>query len=512
MPSKKELVEHFLKKGVLITPDFLDSMGSNNISDVPLESDRLIMDSALSKSNLSSSEINWKEFERSLASKDKGNTPLAYAKFLDYIGEVSCQSAERVKVLFSYKEKEKKPSIQDFVSYFNSRLSLMERFISSRAEIKKLVMINKIKNKRDRETISLIGLINSISVTKNKNIVLTLEDQTGTIKVLVNRNKPSLFEIAKNLTLDEVIGITGTCADKIIFASSIILPDIPLTKEFKKSPDEAYAIFLSDIHVGSKYFLENEFKKFLNWLNQRSGSPSQKEVASKVRYIFIVGDLVDGIGVYPSQEEELTIKDIYKQYEMCASYLAQIPSHIKVVICAGNHDAVRISEPQPTLTKDFASSIWQLKNVIMVSNPAYINIHASKEFSGFDVLLYHGYSFDYYIANVDMLRNSGGYDRPDLIMKFLLQKRHLAPSHTSTLYIADPERDNLVIDPIPDFFVTGHIHKSCVSQYRNVTLICGSCWQSTTSFQEKLGHHPEPCRVPVINLNTRKVKVLRFGD
>jgi DNA polymerase II small subunit len=146
----------------------------------------------------------------------------------------------------------------------------------------------------------------------------------------------------------------------------------------------------------------------------------------------------------------------------------------------------------------------------MVSNPSFINIHSSTDFSGFDILLYHGYSFDYYVANVDGIRQNGGYDRADLIMKFLLKRRHLAPTHTSTLYVPDVNKDPLVINKIPDFFITGHIHKTSVTNYKNTTLICGSCWQSTTSFQEKVGHHPEPCRVPIVNLNTREVKIMRF--
>jgi len=93
-----------------------------------------------------------------------------------------------------------------------------------------------------------------------------------------------------------------------------------------------------------------------------------------------------------------------------------------------------------------------------------------------------------------------------------LQRRHLAPTHKSTLYIPDVKRDPLVISSVPDFFLTGHIHKSSVSNYRNVTMICSSCWQSKTTFQEKVGHHPEPCRVPIINLQTREVKILKFGE
>jgi len=41
-------------------------------------------------------------------------------------------------------------------------------------------------------------------------------------------------------------------------------------------------------------------------------------------------------------------------------------------------------------------------------------------------------------------------------------------------------------------------------------MISGSCWQAKTSFQEKLGHEPEPARVPLVNLKTREIKILKF--
>jgi len=414
-----------------------------------------------------------------------------------------------VKVLFSYQEESKKRDVQDFVSYFNSRYKFMENLLENRKELQNIMSINRILNKTDRETVSLIGMVKDKNYTKNGNLMLVLEDPTGCIKTLVSKTKMELYNAAKDIVLDEVIGIVGTNGQNIVFANNIIWPDLPI-RELKKSPDESYALFLSDIHVGSKQFLPNEFNRFLQWINGKTGTPQQRELASKIKYIFIIGDLVDGCGIYPEQDSELLIKDIYKQYEECAILLKQIPSHIKLIICPGNHDAMRIAEPQPELYKDFAKSIWELPNITMVSNPALINIHSSDKFSGFDILIYHGYSFDYYVANVDSIRNRGGYDRADLIMSFLLQRRHLAPTHKSTLYIPEVNKDPLVIEQPPDFFITGHIHKSIAANYKNVTLICGSCWQSKTSFQEKVGHNPEPARIPLVNLQTRQIKILKF--
>jgi len=419
---------------------------------------------------------------------------------------------QKIKILQSYNEEPKKREPQDFVDYFNNRYKALEKILKQRQELKNIVSIGKISNKKEKESAAIIGIVSDKQITKNGNLVLLLEDPTGQRRVLVNKNKPTLFNEAKDIVLDEVVGVVGVNVDTIIFANNIIWPDTPTNRELKKAEHEAYALFLSDLHVGSAKFLPEDFEKFLKWINGEMGNEQQRRIAKNVEYIFIAGDLVDGCGIYPEQDKELTTRDVYQQYRECAELLKQIPNHIPLIICPGNHDALRISEPQPQLSRDFAKSLYELNNVIMVSNPSLVNIHSSGNFAGFDVLMYHGYSFDYFVAEVDSLRNQGGYDRADLIMKFLLKRRHLAPTHMSTLYVPDTKRDPLVVEKVPDFFLSGHIHKTATANYRNTTLICGSCWQGRTTFQERVGHNPEPSRVPIINLQTRDVKILKFGQ
>ena len=418
----------------------------------------------------------------------------------------------RVKVVWNYQDKPKKRTPQDFVNYFNARYKALEGILQGRQELQNLTSIARLIHKRDRETVSVIGMVVDTQTTKNENIMMVLEDKSGQIKVMITKNKLEVYEAAKDLVDDEVIGIIGTTGNNVIFANNIIVPDIPLTGELKKSPDEIHAAVLSCIHVGSKLFQREEFERFLRWLNGKTGTAQQRELAGKVGYVFIAGDLVDGIGIYPGQEDELEIKDITEQYNECARLLSRIPKHIALIICPGNHDAGRISEPQPALSPVYAKAMYSLPNAILLGNPCIVNVHSSENFPGFDVLLYHGYSFDDYGEIVPSIKNSGKNisDRTPLIMKFLLQRRHLAPSHTSTLYIPDSEQDPLVLNKVPDFFIAGHIHKSNAATYRGVGLVSGSCFQGKTPFQEKMGHEPDPGRVPIINLQTRAVKIMRF--
>ena len=493
--KKREIIEIFLKDGVLISSELLKEIENEEQADkiFSLLKVKKTEDAAVTEEDL-----------KKLFLKDKSGQPTEQKQEKSAIANV--------KIITSYKEDSKKREAADFVDYFNVRYRAIEKILKQHQELKNTTSISKLLNKKDKEAISIIGIVSSKQITKNGNLLLTLEDPTGQRRVLINKNKPTLFNEAKDVVLDEVLGIVGVNVDTLMFANNVIWPEVPTSKELIKAPEEKYAIFLSDLHVGSSKFLPEDFEKFLKWINCEMGNEQQRHIAKNVEYIFIAGDLVDGVGIYPGQDTELLIKDIYEQYKACAEYLKQIPSHIPLIICPGNHDALRISEPQPILSKEFAKPLHEMSNVIMVSNPSLVNINSSENFSGFDVMMYHGYSFDHYVAEVDSLRNQGGYDRADLIMKFLLKRRHLAPTHTSTLYVPDTKKDPLVIEKVPDFFLSGHIHKSVTANYRNTTLICGSCWQGKTLFQEKVGHNPEPSRVPIVNLQTRDVKILKFGQ
>ena len=74
--------------------------------------------------------------------------------------------------------------------------------------------------------------------------------------------------------------------------------------------------------LGSDTFLTDSWHRFSDWLAD-----------SDFSYLLIAGDLVDGIGIYPGHENELTIKNIYEQYEafgamMQRSSLADEDCHI----------------------------------------------------------------------------------------------------------------------------------------------------------------------------------------
>jgi DNA polymerase II small subunit len=489
----KEKIKLLMDKGYLLDPDIVGSLDSSSFD--------LIVEHVDPKSG------------GSLTKDVLENLKEKYVIKVPVEGENEEFDGSSIKFLKDYPKITKKVEVFDFIEHYKIRYNYIRKILQSRLELTDTISINRVFGKMEREKVSLIGLVSSKTITKNNNILMDLEDPTGSIKLLVNFNKNELFEKASDVVLDEVIGISGNLGNGIVFVNELFFPDVPLEgNELKKSPVNECMAFISDLHLGSENFLELEFIKFIKWLNGETGTSEQKKVAKSIKYLFVAGDIVAGIGVYPGQEADLVISELGAQYDRCAELFGMVREDVEIIISPGNHDAIRLAEPQPLFDEKYAKGLYALKNVKLTGNPSLVNFGSSKGFSGFDVLMYHGFSFSYYIDNIDRLRLAGGFDNAGEIMKFLLQKRHLAPSHTSTLFIVDPKRDDLIIDCIPDFFVCGHAHKFTLGQYGKTTLMAGSCWETKSKYQIKGGHNPEPGRVPVINLKTREVKLMKFYD
>jgi DNA polymerase II small subunit len=420
--------------------------------------------------------------------------------------EQVCIFNKNLKILYSLANLTRKIKPIDFTINFRNRYSEMKKILQDRKELENLTSINKITGKR--QALSIIGMVFNKRATKNRNISFEIEDMTGKIKVLINKDKKEIYDKAKNVLLDDIIGIKGFGDGEILFANEIYYPDSIITEKTYLERDEN-AVFISDIHLGSSYFLENDFLKFIEWINGTVGTESQKEDAKKVKYLFIVGDVVDGVGIYPGQEDFLTIKDIRGQYKRLAEYLDTIRKDVTIIISPGQHDAVRVAEPQPFIGKDYAAPLYDLENVVLVSNPALVEITNERK-KGIKILMYHGASMNSFANEIEDLRTSRAHDNPARIVKEILKRRHLAPMHSSVIYIPNEKYDPLMIRETPDIIVTADFHKPDTDYYNNIQIICCSCWQTTTPFEEKVGNSPEPGKIHILNLKTRKMKIIDF--
>lgn len=380
-----------------------------------------------------------------------------------------------IRILRDFRTSIVEGKVEDFVAYFNSRLEKISKILKNRIQPTQIRNLGRVKG----EIVSIVGIVSNV-IERKDHFLIELEDQTGTINCIANGKNA---EIARELLGDEVIGVTGTLKGSSLVADRIIFPDVPVNGD--KKTINFGIVFISDTHFGSKGFLQEKWKKFVEWLNCECQDEKLNEIAEKIKYVILAGDIVDGVGVYPEQEKELAIIDIYQQYEYAAENLDEIRKDVELIISPGNHDAVRQAEPQPPLPNEFETLFP--KNVMSVGNPALLDLN------GVRVLVYHGRSLDDIVTKIPRL----SYDAPHKGMEELLKRRHLCPLYGGRSPIAPEREDNLVIEEIPDVIHSGHVHTFGIGFYRGVFLVNSSTWQSQTEFQKKVNLNPMPCNVAV---------------
>jgi DNA polymerase II small subunit len=391
-------------------------------------------------------------------------------------------------------------SIEEFNLHFRDRFTKLRDILQRRSDARDASTISNALSAQPNEKVKLIAMIME-KRERGERLFLTVDDLEDTAHVLIQSDRDrQLYEMALRAPLDEVVCIEAVKGrGNLLVAERITLPDIPDRKP-RGADEEVYAVLLSDVHVGSKKFLEDAFSRVMLWLNGKLGTSQQLQVARRTKYAIVVGDLVDGIGVYPRQEDELTIPDIYEQYKFAAKFIQQIPDYIEVILIPGDHDAVRQALPQPPMLKEFAEPVYEARTVIALGNPCEVELHNVR------FLLHHGRSL------VDLLTSAPGmsFQRPERAMELQLRCRHLAPEYGNRTSIAPSRVDHLVIEEPPDVFHSGHIHVFGHENYRGTLIVNSGAWQAQTEYQQRLGLEPTPGLLPVVNLQTLKLAVTNF--
>jgi DNA polymerase II small subunit len=377
---------------------------------------------------------------------------------------------------------------EGFKRLFRDRYSHLLEIAKQRPDSKNITPIKSGVEVRER-SYKIAGLLSSRNSRKGGGVDIVLDDATGSARVFCSNE---VAESALALPLDSlVVAEVGVGKGQQLYARDLLLPDIPVRK-VTSSSRRVYAVMLSDLHIGSKFFLANDFERFLAWLNGKLGD---LDIVERVRYVIIAGDVVDGIGVYPGQEYQLSEKNLKRQYSVARDYLKRVPKHMKLLIVPGNHDPVRQALPQPAVSADVAGPIYDLENAVHLGGPTNVKL------DGVNFLIYHGRSLDDIIATVPDLT----YDRPVEAMQVLLKARHLAPTYGKRTALSPELRDMLVIDPVPDVFHAGHVHTLDVGSYRGTLIVNSGTFQSQTPFQTNMGIEPISSIVPILDLSTLEV-------
>ena len=472
---KKELsyaLDYALKKGFQIHPNALELLERVEIKDLELTIKQIVREKSKQKRFL----INQDDLEDFLGLKEDKKLLNEHRVLFDPTLKIT--SAE---------------GIEGYKALFSSRFEKLKKIVSNRPEAKLLKSISLIISTKSKEDMFLCGLLSERRSERNIT-KLTIDDPTGTIETIVFDK--DLQKTAQGLLIDQFVFVKINLGKNGGFiVKDLIVPGIP-EHASNRSETETYAVFLSDLHIGSMYFMEKELNDFIFWLS------SPDPVARKIRFVLICGDLVDGVGIYPGQDKELVFVNVEDQLKKAVEILEKIPKHIKIFIVPGNHDPGRRALPQPAIPEKYELGLWNKENFFVLGNPSIVSLNGVK------VLLYHGQSID------DVVRTTPGlsYDKPTEVMRRFLQARHLSPIYGSQTPIAPETEDMMVIDEVPDIFQAGHVHVVGFDMYRGVLILNSGAWQHQTPFQAGVGITPTTGIAVIVNLKTFKVYTKDFGS
>ena len=168
----------------------------------------------------------------------------------------------------------------DISACFNDRLTSIRKLIVQNSnlprkhqEISRLIAEYSRYQGYENKAVA-IGLVNEPRYTKNGHLMWGLEDETGEMTCLLtkrsgdDRDRAHEQILEAGLMPDDVMGVSGTFSQTgdIFYVDDLHFP--LESKHQKSSSEEGVSVaFLSDIHVGSKTFLEAQWHKMVRWFH-----------------------------------------------------------------------------------------------------------------------------------------------------------------------------------------------------------------------------------------------------
>ena len=178
---------------------------------------------------------------------------------------------------------------------------------------------------------------------------------------------------------------------------------------------EFFLAFIGDTHIGSKFARLDFLQKFYDFTKQEG-----------VEYVIHAGDIIDGVGIYQTQQSQLSKFTIDDQIEEVVN---SYPSNLTTIILSGNHD---LKQYQKGLSPHPVKVISQRRKDLKWIGDFYARLKLGKS-----------------NVYIDVVHPTGS---PAYALSYKLQK-----------YIEKLPSGNK-----PNILLWGHFHSSLYISYRNI--------------------------------------------
>jgi DNA polymerase II small subunit len=530
--KKDQLVKTFLEYNFNVAPDALDFLMELNVSeeylrklihqipkDLPVINRNVIenyqknFDQQFKQPDMeekASSEeqsINQKELNDRIISESEKDIPEKIMR-LEQIERLSPKILVKLDIPDRSSDK---PNIETFRQLFLNRYEKLSNILKTNISEQNSILRQILSDEEiptDKSGI-LLGMVQDTRVLHTNKFVIQLENPesnilTRCVMVQDSESFPEYREILR----DTVVGIEGVLPKNYqggeitaFWGRDVIRPSFnPI--DFKSTTESYKILFISDIHFGSNNFIRSIFAKLIQFLSLQKLTPQNEELASKIGTLMIVGDLIEGIGLFPDQKDEIVYHSLQSQYEGLSILLQEIPKDIEIIIIPGEHDATQIPNPQPAIDKQIGKTLLTLPNLRNHGNPLRLTIE------DMTILAFHGQGHEILFEkhfDADPLNPIRG-------IKDLLEYRHLFPEYGSFNPITPFKRDYLVINEIPNVVVSGHFHQAHFEEYKGVKILtCGS-FQREENKKTKDIINASLGRFPILDTQTGQVEMIDLKE
>lgn len=396
------------------------------------------------------------------------------------------------------------PNIKAFRKMFIQRYHHLSQMIIKSLSPERVILNRNLQKNEipPNRTGILIGMVQDTGVLHTNRFVINLEDPlTGKTTKCVMVQEPPSFPEYRNILRDTVIGIIGVLPKNFIegeltalWGRDIVRPSFK-NHLFETKNRHSRVLCISDIHFGSKKFVNNLFSRLIAFLNDEVQIDDKFLSSEKIDTLVIAGDLVDGIKLSRNDVQNDKKNSLENLYQNLSELLRKIPSSINIIVLPGEKDASQMVVPQPPIDKKVGESLYSLPNVQNHGNPLRMTINGMK------FLIFHGQGYEQIFQDRLKLEVNEMIDG----MTVLLEYRHLFPEYGPFIPIAPYSNDFLVIDAIPDIIITGHLHKSNYRMYKGIRIVnCGTFLRDEEDKEDlsSLGVFP------IIETGTGEIKML----
>ncbi len=158
--------------------------------------------------------------------------------------------------------------IAGFTQLFTSRYRQLAPLVRHRPGLENFRSLAELRPSEGVQ--SVVGMVREVRTTSRQHhTILTLDDETGSAEILVP--KDSAAGRVSFLT-DEVVGLKlrwGGSRDRLPAAIAVERPEVPASRPHERPERPRRAVLLSDLHVGSKTFLAEDWAALVDFLHGR---------------------------------------------------------------------------------------------------------------------------------------------------------------------------------------------------------------------------------------------------